>query len=142
VITAVVDTSALFAILFKEPERPAFHRALMRMLPLVSAPTKVEFVCVAGRRFGPKGFQGARALLEEYRAEIVAWDDELAETALDAFANFGKGRGRSPAALNFGDLFSYGLAKARDLPLLYKGKDFGRTDVVSALDVLAREEEQ
>jgi ribonuclease VapC len=142
VITAVVDTSAFVAILAKEPDRPILHRALMRMAPLVSAPTKVEFVCVAGRRFGPKGLQGARALLDEYEAQIVAWDDELAETALDAFASFGKGRARRPAALNFGDLFGYSLARSRGLPLLYKGRDFGQTGIVSALDVLAREEEQ
>ena len=141
-ISAVVDSSALFAILATEPERPLFRRALTRVTPLVAAPTKVEFVCAAGRRFGPKGFQSARALLDEYELEIVAWDGELAEIALDAFASFGKGRGRPPAALNFGDLFSYSLARSRDLPLLYKGKDFGRTDVVSALDVLAREEEK
>jgi ribonuclease VapC len=47
--------------------------------------------------------------------------------------HYGKGRGAEPAALNYGDLFSYALAKARDLPLLYKGDDFARTDVRSAL---------
>jgi ribonuclease VapC len=57
---------------------------------------------------------------------------------LGASAQFGRGRAAHPAALNFGDLFSYALAKTRNLPLLYKGDDFRQTDVVSALDALGR----
>ena len=60
-------------------------------------------------------------------------DERQAEIALAAMDRYGKGRGAEPAVLNYGDLFSYALAKARDLPLLYKGDDFARTDVRSAL---------
>lgn len=70
-------------------------------------------------------------LLEQVGAEFVPFNYELAKRARDAFVRFG--RGRHPARLNFGDCASYALAQARGLPLLYKGDDFARTDVVSAV---------
>lgn len=63
--------------------------------------------------------------------EIVAPGLEEAAAAYAAFVAFGKGSGH-PAALNFGDVFSYALAKVRNLPLLYKGEDFSQTDIVAA----------
>ena len=65
--------------------------------------------------------------------EIVSVDADQVATARDGMLRFGKGRGEEPAVLNFGDLFAYALAKRLGLPLLYKGEDFARTDVVAAL---------
>lgn len=65
--------------------------------------------------------------------ESVPPDAETARVAFEAFVTFGKGTGH-PAGLNFGDVFAYALARSRSLPLLFKGNDFGATDITSALD--------
>ncbi len=141
-ITLVVDPSALLSVIFEESDKETFNEALLRSDPLLSCASRIEAAIVVQRRLGARGSGLLERLLVTYRIRLEAVDPAQTDIALAALANFGKGRGRPPALLNFGDLFSYALAKARDLPLLYKGKDFGRTDVVSALDVLAREEEQ
>lgn len=74
--------------------------------------------------------QGLDNLITELSVEIVPFDDEQARQSRAAFIRFGKGR--HPAGLNFGDCVSYALARSMDLPLLFKGEDFARTDVVSA----------
>jgi len=71
-------------------------------------------------------------LVRDLELMIVPHDRELAGIARDAFLRFGKGR--HPAALNCGDCAAYALAKARDLPLLFKGCDFAQTDIVAAVD--------
>ena len=81
-----------------------------------------------------KGEAGGRELdLLIYRSgiEVVAVDQDQAETARQAWRRFGKGR--HPAALNYGDCFSYALAKSRRLPLLFRGNDFVRTDIEAVL---------
>jgi len=70
-------------------------------------------------------------LVHELAIDIVPLDENLARQSRAAFIRFGKGR--HPAGLNFGDCVSYSLAQSRGLPLLYKGADFGKTDVISAL---------
>ena len=70
-------------------------------------------------------------LLRDLGIAIVSHDHALALLARDAFLRFGKGR--HPARLNFGDCAAYALAKSRALPLLFKGEDFARTDIASAL---------
>ena len=140
--TVIVDSSALLSVIFEEPDSTTFNEALLRSDPILSCASRIEAAVVVQRRLGPRGSALLSRLLITYGVRLEAVDAVQTDIALSALANFGKGRGRSPASLNFGDLFSYALAKARDLPLLYKGTDFGRTDVVSALDVLAREEEQ
>ncbi len=70
-------------------------------------------------------------LLSEAKIAIVPFDAEQASLARTAFLKYGKGR--HPAALNFGDCAAYALAKSRNVPLLYKGADFPKTDIVSAL---------
>jgi ribonuclease VapC len=113
----VIDTSALVAILFKEPEREAFERAIHgARLRLVSAMTKLEMGMVLVGRHGPDG-----------GAQIVPFDDHQAAIALNAFTRYGKGRHK--AALNFGDCAAYALAMSEAEPLLFKGTDFGATDV-------------
>ena len=84
---------------------------------------------LAGRhgRGGAEDWKPLEALLIRLEIEIVAHDERLAHSAWLAFLQFGKGR--HPAALNLGDCAAYALAKAHDLPLLFEGNDFSRTDV-------------
>ena len=75
--------------------------------------------------------QAVDGLISELAIEIVPFDEGLARESHAAFIRFGKGR--HPAGLNFGDCVSYALARSRGLPLLYKGGDFAKTDVLSAV---------
>jgi ribonuclease VapC len=127
----VVDTSAVVAILFGEPEAKRFA-AVLQDAPrrLISAVTRVELSFVIEGRKGDPGRQDLERLPGRGAFEIVAVTSRHAELAIAAFRRFGKGR--HPAALNIGDCFSYGLAVATDHPLLFKGDDFAKTDVRSA----------
>jgi ribonuclease VapC len=128
----VVDTSALLAILQDEPQRRNCNEAIeMADSRRMSAVTFVESSMVIESRFGAEGLRDLDRLIERAEIEIVPVDVEQARTAREAFARFGKGR--HAAGLNFGDCFSYALARALGEPLLFKGVDFGRTDVVPAL---------
>jgi ribonuclease VapC len=128
----VLDTSALLAMLLGEPERDAFIEVLSTTDdPLVSAATLVEASIVMHAKTGAPGVRDLDELLIAAGVRCVAVDDEQAKLARDAFARYGKGR--SPAGLNFGDCFSYALAKATDRPLLFKGADFSKTDATPAL---------
>jgi len=125
----VVDTSAIVAMLQNEPGEPALRRAL-REAPraFMCAGTLSECMVVSGTR----GLHRlAERLIRETPIEIVPVDARQAGIVGDVYLNWGKGL--HPANLNFGDCFAYALAKARDLPLLYVGEDFARTDVRSAL---------
>jgi ribonuclease VapC len=97
----------------------------------ISAPTLFECRVVAMCRTGEDWECELLDLLREIDVDIVAFDEALASLAADAYRHFGKGRDRE--ALNFGDCFSYALAKSRGEPLLYKGGDFARTDVAAAV---------
>lgn len=124
----VIDSSALVAILLREPERAFFVRQILgAKIRLVSAVTFVETGMVLEGRRG----QGARhqfsKLLEDASIEIVPVDAEIAMAALAAWRKYGKGR--HPAGLNLGDCFSYAVAKRTGEPLLAKGDDFSRTDI-------------
>ncbi|MFI4973264.1 MAG: type II toxin-antitoxin system VapC family toxin [Caulobacterales bacterium] len=124
----VIDSSVLVAILFEESDADALTEAIENASPrLLSAASLLECSMVIEAR---KGVEGARDLdLFIYRAqiEIVAVDPQQAEVARVAWRRFGKGN--HPAGLNYGDLFSYALAKVTGSPLLYKGGDFSRTDL-------------
>lgn len=128
----VVDSSALVAILRGEPEEPAFRNAI-RTAPsrLLGAPTRVEVSMVALGRRGDPGLEQMQALIERLELEVVPFSDDHAKLAIEAFRRFGKGR--HPAALNYGDCFSYALAKATGEPLLFKGDDFSQTDIKRAV---------
>lgn len=80
-------------------------------------------------RLGSNGVARALELLTMYDFVVVPVDNAIAELAVSAFERFGKGR--HPAGLNFGDCFSYALAKQLALPLLFKGNDFTKTDVIN-----------
>jgi ribonuclease VapC len=128
----VVDTSALLAVLFAEPERDAFIDLLADADdPLISAATLVEASIAMLAKTGESGVADLDALLAAAAVRPVAVDSTQALLARDAFARFGKGR--APAGLNFGDCFAYALAKATGTSLLFKGADFAATDVTPAL---------
>lgn len=127
------DTSALLAIVFDEPERDAFLdivRASGRTL--VSAMSVVEARMVVHGRKGQPGVILLDDILRQPAFEMVSPDTRQVEIAYGAFVAYGRGSGH-PAALNFGDVFSYALAKSRGVPLLYKGDDFMRTDLERAM---------
>src|SRR5215207_5287419 len=124
----VLDTSALIAILVGKPERDRFLTTLADADdPLISAATLVEASIVMQAKLGDEGVTDLDELLAAAAVRCVAVDVAQAVLARDAFARLGKGR--APAGLNFGDCFSYALAKTAGRPLLFKGSDFSRTDV-------------
>jgi ribonuclease VapC len=124
----VVDTSALLAILQDEPERRSFNEALEAAdARLISVVTLVETSILIESRYGAEGLRDLDLLLERAGIELVPVDFEQARAARAAWSRFGKGR--HPAGPNFGDCFSYALARVLGEPLLYKGDDFSRTDV-------------
>jgi ribonuclease VapC len=128
----VIDTSAIVAILFDEPERGEFNRHISEApLKLVSAVNRVEVTCVVEGRKREAGRADLEMFLAESEIEVVAVDRSHADIACEAFRRFGKGR--HPAALNIGDCFAYALAKTSGEPLLFKGGAFSRTDVTSAV---------
>jgi ribonuclease VapC len=129
----VVDSSAVVAILRQEPDAERFALALARAPDRwMSAVSLVEAALVIEGRFGERGGRELDALLARSRIEFVAFDDRQAMLARDAFRRFG--RGRHPAGLNFGDCLAYALAKHLGEPLLFKGDDFARTDIIPALE--------
>ena len=125
----VVDTSALLAILQDEPERRSFNEALESAdSRLMSVATLVEISIIIESRYGAEGLRDLDLLIERAGIELVSVDVEQARAARSAYSRFGKGR--HPAALNFGDCFSYALARVLGEPLLFKGDDFSQTDLL------------
>jgi len=126
-----VDASALLAIAFEEPEEPLFISILAQSAAAYIAPVSyLETGIILTRR----GFLAGRSQFETWLAQagVVVRDDlPLANGALTAHLRFGKGF--HPAKLNLADCFAYALARHLDAPLLYKGDDFARTDIGSAL---------
>jgi len=128
----VVDSSAIIAILLKEPERALFVSVLDDSADACcSAVTFVETFMVAMSRVPDFTFDRYIALMDGFGIRRVPVDDDQSVMSAQAFLRFGKGR--HPAKLNLGDCFSYTLAKSLNAPLLYKGEDFGRTDIVAAV---------
>lgn len=128
----VVDTSALMAVLRGESDCEPFLEILGGLEDIViGAPTKFELLLVMGGWKEENGIERANRLLAASDIQTVDWTNELADIAGVAFLRFGKGR--HPAKLNFGDCMAYALAKSLDAPLLFKGDDFSKTDIKSAL---------
>jgi len=128
----VVDSSAIVTVLLEEPGFLTFVDAMVAANdPAVSAATLVECSVVMAARVGPAGVERVDDLLSEAGVRVMAVDARQALVARDAWMRFGKGR--HPAALNYGDCFSYALAVTTERPLLFRGDDFGRTDVRAAL---------
>jgi ribonuclease VapC len=127
----VIDTSALVAVLFDEPERRSFTEAIEHSeRRSMSAATFVEVSIVVEARVGGDGLRDLDLFLARAEIEVVPVDLPQAQEARRAFSRFGKGR--HPAGLNLGDCFSYALARLSDRPLLYKGGDFAQTDIAAA----------
>jgi ribonuclease VapC len=124
----VIDTSALAAIFFHEPERDAFRAAIIAASTrLMSAATILEAGMVIESRKGGGAGREFDLFVVRVQIKIVPVDADLADLARSAWRRYGKGR--HPAGLNFGDCFSYALAKATGEPLLAKGGDFASTDI-------------
>lgn len=128
----VLDSSALLAILQDEPERRVFNEAIEAAEKrLLSVATWLEVSIVIEARFGAEGLQDLDLFIDRAGIELAAVDLPQAKIAREAYRRFGKGR--HPAALNYGDCFSYALARALDAPLLFKGEDFARSDIAPAV---------
>jgi ribonuclease VapC len=124
----VVDTSAIVAILFGEPEAQAFAEAIERdAVRLMSAASVLEAAIVVESELGDPGAREIDLLLYKAGITVVPFSPEHLAAARHAFRNFGKGH--HVAALNFGDCFSYALSRSTNEPLLFKGEDFRHTDV-------------
>ena len=121
-----VDTSIIFAILMQEPDAGLYIQKLEEETELfISAGTYVELGAVMNKKSGAKALEIVDTFLEEAEIEIAPMSPAQARIARDAYYKY--------SILNFGDCFSYALAKERDIPLLFKGNDFGKTDIASAL---------
>jgi ribonuclease VapC len=128
----VIDTSALLAILFGEPEALSFTRTIVdESRKLISAFNALESGIVIEARKGEAGGRELDLLMHRARIEIVATNADQAELARTAWRKFGKGN--HPAGLNIGDCCAYALAKYSGEPLLFKGNDFTQTDIMAAI---------
>jgi ribonuclease VapC len=129
----IIDTSAFMAILRDEPEAEACARAIERNpVRRVSAANFVESAVVIDASRDPVASRRFDELLKEAQIIIEPVTEAQARVAREAYRDFGKGSGH-PAKLNFGDCFSYALAKFTSEPLLFIGDDFRHTDLTSAL---------
>jgi len=127
----VIDTSAIVAIAFNEPEAETYEQKVVDApRRFISAATILELAIVIEARLGEAGAAELDLWLYKAGVEIVAVDAEQIAVARRAWRSYGKGG--HPAGLNYGDCFSYALAKTRNEPLLYKGDDFSRTDIEAA----------
>ncbi|WP_431324829.1 type II toxin-antitoxin system VapC family toxin [Rhizobium sp. YTU87027] len=124
----VIDTSAVVAIAFGEPEAEAFEAKIVDApRRFMTAASVLELAIVIEARMGEAGAAELDLWLHKAGVEIVSVDTDQIAIARRAWRAFGKGR--HPAGLNYGDCFSYALAKTRGEPLLFKGDDFSRTDI-------------
>ena len=129
----ILDTSAVLAIVFGEPGFEVFVDAIAASPSCrISAASFVEASIVAESRIGDQGLLQCDSFFRTARVSVEPVTEEQALLARQGYSEYGKGR--HPAGLNFGDCFSYALAKSTREPLLFKGEDFGQTDVQSALE--------
>lgn len=128
----VLDSSALLAILFKEPERDSFATALAEAgTRLVSSVNALEAAVVVSARKGPSGVRELDLLFHHAGIEVVSFTEAHLRLAREAWDRYGKGRHR--AGLNLGDCCAYALSRHAGEPLLFKGDDFAQTDIARVL---------
>jgi ribonuclease VapC len=127
-----IDTSAIVAIALLEPEARAFGEAITANACVIGWPSVLECHMVLSGIPRWRGLDTLDKALASPRLAVLPFDGVLYQTARDAFDRYGKGRGHR-AQLNFGDCLAYAVAKAKDVPLLYKGADFAHTDIRPAL---------
>jgi ribonuclease VapC len=126
----VIDTSVLVAMLCDEPDAERFEMAIEAdPVLLMSTASYLETAIVIESRFGEPGGRELDLWLHRAAVDLVSVHADQAEAARVAYRKYGKGR--HPACLNYGDCFSYALAKISGEPLLFKGDDFGRTDIAT-----------
>jgi ribonuclease VapC len=127
----VLDSSPLVAILFDEEGSERFVTALEGAdLIAISSPTLLETTMVATRKLDPRGRAIVAQMLERWSVVVTPFDQRHARVAFDAFLRYGKGR--HPAALNYGDCMTYAAARIAEMPLLFAGDDFSKTDIEAA----------
>lgn len=125
-----MDTSAAIAVLTGEPKDTGLIRILGAAdRRLMSAATVVELGIVLSGRFGPVGSGVLERFLRTADIEVVSVNREQADLSIDAWQRFG--RGQHPAALNYGDCFTYALAAVENAAILCTGNDFALTDLPS-----------
>lgn len=135
----VIDTSALVAILSDEPERRVFNELIEAATATsISAANLLEARMVLFARSGDNAVSALDAFVLKSSMTVMEVSPRMADIAFDAYRRFGKGTGHA-AALNYGDCFSYALAKHLGAPLLFKGDDFSRTDVRAATEDVAKD---
>ena len=128
----IVDSSALLAILNREPDADVFQDAILTAAPCrMSVANMLETSIVVESRGGAEAGQELDVFFEQAQIEPAPVTAEHLEVARHAWRRFGKGR--HPAALNFGDCFAYALAHVTGEPLLFKGNDFARTDIPATI---------
>jgi ribonuclease VapC len=124
----VIDTSAILAVVLKEPEGPDFLAAMLTADDcLLSSANLLEARMVLHAR-DPANIPDLDAFLKRIGVQIEPVTESHSDLAFAAFCRFGKGTGH-PAGLNFGDCFAYALARDQGCALLFKGNDFSRTNV-------------
>ena|SRR5579862_3392952 len=127
----VLDSSAIVAIHLKEPGYDRLIETIQQAeIVVVGVPTLLETIMVLTTRLGHDARPLVFAFLRRLEAEVVAFNEDHLDAATVAFLRFG--RGRHPAALNFGDCMAYAVASVAGLPLLFTGDDFARTDIARA----------
>ena len=127
----IVDTSAVLAVLYREPDAERFEKAIASAPNCrMSVANALEASIVMEGRGGIAAGRALDLFLEEAMIELAPVTIEHMEAARRAWRRFGKGN--HPAALNFGDCLAYALADAAGEPLLFKGEDFARTDLEAA----------
>lgn len=127
----ILDTSALVAVLFEDSGYQELERKMLGTSVIaIGAPTLVETEMVVVGKYGEAAHLTIARLREHLDIAVISFGQSHWETAADAFARFGKGR--HPAALNYGDCMTYATARIAGRPLLYTGNDFARTDVEAA----------
>jgi ribonuclease VapC len=125
----IVDASAIIALIRNEPDAENLYRTIVGSpRALMVAPTYVECCLVLTKDRSEEAIKQFDALLEKLSVDIIPFTPKMAKIAAHAFLKFGKGRGNQ-AQLNFGDCISYAASKVEAMPLLFKGEDFGFTDV-------------
>ena len=127
----ILDTSAIVAIHLREPgHEKLIERIVSADVVAVGTPTLLETITVLTARLGTDARPMISVFLRRIGAEVVPFSEEHLDAAVTAFIRFGKGR--HPAALNFGDCMSFAVAAVSGMPLLFTGNDFSRTGIAAA----------
>lgn len=127
----IVDSSAVLAVIFREPGHDRIEDAMREAgIIAIGAPTLFETEMVAIGRFDLHGRSLVAQFLERWRIAVTPFLDAHRNVAIEAFSRYGKGR--HPAGLNYGDCMTYATARLAEMPLLFTGEDFGKTDVAVA----------